>query len=339
MSVKRIKYLDFIRFIAICTILFLHLWGCIIAAYQNRIDELSYTIINTIHELSYFGVPLFFMTSGTLMLNPEKKISTKKWIFRYLLRLVLALFIFGAITEFLNICVANNWNINNILTLPTFVQCFKAVITFYFTGVGGHFWFIYSMIIIYVLLPILRKLIERANIAVYIFVFIFLIVVCPILRVIIKDSLGFNVPFLDLYLFYYIFGYFIFKYCPINKKTLIISLALLLVSGLALCFGNIYSISWLIGESNIPNIVFSISIFVVLRNYKGTCIFFKTFNKYIFGIYLCHPFICGYPFLGVENWAIPYYLAFVVLYAVTFFGSWFMTWLLMLIKPMKKYVL
>ena len=82
MAVKtRIKYFDTLKFLAISGVIFLH---CFIL--KKNIEIFHFNIVN-LNQLGRFGVPLFLLISGALLLNREIELKSffKKQLLMYLI--------------------------------------------------------------------------------------------------------------------------------------------------------------------------------------------------------------------------------------------------------------
>ena len=87
MAVKtRIKYFDTLKFLAISGVIFLH---CFIL--KKNIEIFHFNIVN-LNQLGRFGVPLFLLISGALLLNRE--IELKSFFKKRFIRICYPLFFF-----------------------------------------------------------------------------------------------------------------------------------------------------------------------------------------------------------------------------------------------------
>jgi peptidoglycan/LPS O-acetylase OafA/YrhL len=91
-----IPEIDGLRFIAITSVLLLHLYGGLISNDGNiYVDNCNYSYLVTIIQQGHLGVPLFFVISGFILGMPfakfhilkEKSVSLKKYFLRRLTRL------------------------------------------------------------------------------------------------------------------------------------------------------------------------------------------------------------------------------------------------------------
>jgi Uncharacterized protein conserved in bacteria len=79
---QRIFYLDFIRVIAILLVIFIHVSTI---DTTKHIGTTDWQIVKMLNYFAHISVPIFFMISGTLILNSQKTLSLKyTWQKEYL---------------------------------------------------------------------------------------------------------------------------------------------------------------------------------------------------------------------------------------------------------------
>ena len=143
---KRNKWLtqfDLLRILAALSVVSIHasakLW------YQFPIHSVDWMISNAINVLSRFGVPMFFMISGALLLAPDREITLKELWLRHILRLFIIYVIWSCI-----------YGINSYLALCADTISWKDLTKSMLTG-SYHLWFLPYLLGIYALHPILKK--------------------------------------------------------------------------------------------------------------------------------------------------------------------------------------
>ena len=154
------------RIIAICAVVLVHISADYVKSYPN--NSLEYISNNLLCSLTRFAVPIFLMISGALMLNENKKISNKK--------------IIHAAVHFFSLLVI--WNIFYSVAyqiIKPFI--FKEDISLYavvYEMLKGHYhmWYLYVLIGLYLITPILRTFIRRDNLPLIKAYLIFSLVVC-----------------------------------------------------------------------------------------------------------------------------------------------------------------
>lgn len=145
-SGKRVSQFSYIRVIACMAIVLLH---TVNAARVYNIDTVTagesiaaYTVCSVL----MWAVPCFLMVSGALLLDPAREITWGKIFGKYIRRVLTALVIFTAIFTFIrHDASAGTTLIYEFFTGLAFNHCM------------AYLWYLYLMIAIYLMLPLLRK--------------------------------------------------------------------------------------------------------------------------------------------------------------------------------------
>ncbi len=143
--------IDLLKSIAIFGVIVIHVCS---AGYSNPV--LSFNWISTVFwgSLVRESVPIFLMCSGVLLLDPSKEITIKRFYFRNILRIVLAMFIWSMFYKVYHLIASGTLEISSL------IQSLKEVILL---KQEVHMYFIHIMIIVYVFLPITRVFIKNAT--------------------------------------------------------------------------------------------------------------------------------------------------------------------------------
>ena len=137
---ERIIAFDFLRIIAALAVIMIHTSGIPFVNYAN--------------SLSRFAVPVFLMISGALMLNENKKITFKD-IFKKILFFTLVILF---------------WNVTHAIFFQVIERLYQHqkiylanIVTTTILG-HFHFWYMYLLLGLYLITPILRLFIKKSNI-------------------------------------------------------------------------------------------------------------------------------------------------------------------------------
>ncbi len=211
---KRIIYFDYLRIAAICTVVILH-----VAAQNLRAVDIAsstWTTFNIYDSLMRWGVPIFIMISGALFLS--RKQSIKK-IYKKNITKILVLIIFW--TLFYNI-----WQ----LTFSDTVFTFRVFLTNLASG-PYYLWFLYTLIGLYMVAPLLQQLIKNKKITEYFLKLSFIIafLVPELIEIISLKSeliaslienkvLLLRIPMMLGFTHYYVLGYYLNRY-NIKRRT------------------------------------------------------------------------------------------------------------------------
>jgi len=150
-------YVDLIRTIAIIGVILLHAAGRYVITSQefnqmNLLEISSWTVVDIYQSVAVsFGVPLFMMLSGALLLQPEKKESLQVFFKKRLARIGLPFLFWGAAYFAWDFLVVH---------IPFTVS---AIIQGILNGPYTHFWYLYVLAGLYLLTPILRIFIANAD--------------------------------------------------------------------------------------------------------------------------------------------------------------------------------
>ncbi len=244
--------------------------------------------------ISRWGVPVFVMISGAFML--QKEVSLKVLWTKYIKRLAILL-----------VC----WNV--IYHIPDFKSMsfsVKEIIAIFFSsGDGYHLWFLYMLISIYVIIPILKRIVDGGLTK-----YVLLLWFCTsILFFWFVKSNTFtylqtyllNFPFSIDYVGFFLLGYFLYKQIILTKKQRMIIYILGLCSLILMVLGT-YCISMLAGRNmyyflenlSICNVLVAIALFVFFRYFdfdgsifcKGKKIIASLSNLTL-GVYLIHVLV------------------------------------------------
>ena len=316
---RRIVYFDLLRAFAPLAVILIHV--CPNAAKLGGIastDTADFALSNALQLAQRWAVPVFLMMSGALFLNPKKPFSYKKHFKKYVWRLVLVYlfwsFIYAAISTLIHFAPGEG-------RAAFFLRLMCG--THYY-----HLWYLIALIMLYLMVPILRKVTESRRLLNYFL--IIGIVVCFALPMIgelceiilagakglnsalagvlrgVKDMTEYSAGKLSLdFTVYFVLGYFLHT----EKFSRFVRVVLYVFGAVALADAIILSrVKFkLLGHSwsgaaeeniNVLALVYSVAIFVgakyALRKVRDLPKWIKSMAKYSFGVYLCHALFVDY---------------------------------------------
>lgn len=304
---ERIFYLDFIRVLAIFLVLFIH-----ISAIDTtlHIGSTQWQVTKLLNYFAHVSVPMFFMISGALLLNsPKTESLTYTWKKR-IPHVVIPFVLWSLLSTFFIVLYTHNFSLSNTL---------KMYAVFLYQPVSPTLWFMYPLIGLYVLSPLLRSMVKNAKTSLLTYaVIVWLLTnsLMPTLSALlpkdISHALDFN-PSATFYLMGGFVGYFILGYLitKIDVKK-INGWLLAIVMLICLFVGNDYSNRF--PKTNDPwNQYYVTSIFIVLMSVcayillqkwgehvsaKAPKRVFSFLSPLVFGIYLLHNILILY----LEPW-------------------------------------
>lgn len=147
---RELRY-DIIRFLAIFLVVCIHSMALVDAA--RDAGDVTARVVSALMNIIYCGVPLFVMLSGALLLGKDEpmKVFFKKRLSRVLIPFLVWSVIVGAILYL-------QGGGRSIVGYTLYEL--KSVAT---TGVHGIYWYVYMIIGLYCLTPVLRHIIHSGN--------------------------------------------------------------------------------------------------------------------------------------------------------------------------------
>ena len=293
---KRILYFDYLRMIAMFAVIILH-----VSAQNLRAVDIAspaWITFNVYDSLTRWSVPVFVMISGSLFLN--KKQPLKKLYKKNILKLLIIIILWTLIY--------NSWRAllsNNHFTITDFLLNLATE--------PYYLWFLYMLIGLYIIFPILQQLIKNKKKTQYFLILSFIFAFCipELLEIIslksnlIAEVINGKIEMMRIFMVlgftsYFILGYYLHNH-TIKRKTEI----LIYVAGIT---GALFTIiattlsSYFKGELitifyenlTINVAAMSVAVFVFFKNHLNHTISSKRykilqlFSRCSLGVYLIH---------------------------------------------------
>jgi surface polysaccharide O-acyltransferase-like enzyme len=219
--------------------------------------------VDVYQSLGRVGVPLFIMLSGALLLAPKKETESIRDFFKKRWVRVGLPFVFWAAIYFL-------WEIfvnHQAVTVNSFIDGLL-------TGPYFHFWYIYMLLGLYLLTPVLRVVIAHARrevLKLFLAVWFAGTAILPVVALLTPYHLDPNVLTVPLYVGIYVLGIYILE-VQVKKSYLVAAI----VSGVALTAIFTYALAATIGGaamfyfqdySSATMVLTSASLFLLLISY------------------------------------------------------------------------
>lgn len=210
----RLAYVDLLRVLATIAVIVLH--TAIYWLDQTTPGSFPWTTLVTYDALMRWCVPMFVMLSGAFLLDPKKTVRLRDIFLKYILRVLVALVVWGIFYALLDCGFTGGW--------PSAWQGIKnALHQVIWADTRYHLWFLYLMIGLYLVTPILRAFVRGASrgtlhwFLLLAFVFASLL---PTLQQLFPDQMALPAAWasrLDLHLVlgyvgYYVAGYYLKNY-------------------------------------------------------------------------------------------------------------------------------
>ncbi len=142
---------DLIRTVAMIAVIFLHAANDLTIQHLNELEIIRWCTVDVYQSAGRMGVPLFLMLTGALLLQPTKKDTLSVFFKKRWARIGIPYLFWGAIYfawDFYvqNQAVTSSFIIQGILSGPYY-----------------HFWYLYMLVGLYLLTPILRLVTLHAD--------------------------------------------------------------------------------------------------------------------------------------------------------------------------------
>ena len=352
---NRILYPDILRILAIFAVMTLHVCGS--GFYSNPVQSFAWQVVNFYECLVRWAVPVFVMVSGIFFLNPQKEITLSKLYRKNIFRIVVALVAWGLFYKSLSISIM--FFVYEVSDKDLVTRILKEGATFVFGHAWLHLWFLYMIIGLYMLVPLIRVFTTHAAKKHYHYLFVLYFLFGSLLPFF-QDSLllfdnrlkiYFSIKELMGFTGYFILGYYLFRYDISHRiKKWIYVLAGLSV--IVQIFGTVF-ISYKLGAANEllyknfrPNVVIqAVAVYIFIKDCfiskklsERTKKLIFLFSKYSFGMYLVHDaFNIVFTRIGFTVAVINPFFAIPLRTVATFILSFGVIWVLGRIPGIKKY--
>lgn len=305
--VHRFLFADILRCAGTVAVIIIH------ASYQlfymqNDIALDRWLAVNFWESCSRWAVPVFFMLSGMLLLNSSGKNVIQTILLKRVPRLILPLVAWSQIYLF--------WiNRENILSHKSF-SFSEGFRWMYQGGVYLHLWFLYTLIGIYLSIPVLNILSAHAGRNMKLYIILGWLGIHGFIGFIgsfYELKMGIDVPMFSLYMGYFLIGFWLKEY-KLNvlerRIAVVITLACIALTFLgtfylkehAMKMENFY-------EYSSPTVMISaVGLFIIARNINFSKIFtangwlaviIKEISSLTFGVYLSHVLVLEVLALGI----------------------------------------
>ena len=149
---KREIFLDQLRVAATCAVVMLHTVTGVMDHTDMSVYPLEKKVFLVVLDLICWCVPVFLIISGYLFLNPERNLNMKKMLTKYCRRILLALFLFGVPYACLEQIAAERRSGVDMVG--------KAFLMVLRGESWSHMWYLYLILVLYLLTPLIRLLLR-----------------------------------------------------------------------------------------------------------------------------------------------------------------------------------
>lgn len=300
------------------------------------LDNTKSIFFNASYQMMYWAVPVFFMITGTLFLPKGKNVKAGVWISKYVKRILLALLFFAIPYAMLKIIITEGFNISIL---------WKAVLDVLSDSGFGHLWYLYVLVGIYLIMPILKRFCDNASDGEMklVLLTLFILDYCfPLVSHLIDFRIAFPSQ-LAYPVFYLLVGHWIFENRELIKRKLVGFVIVIII--FVICFLNFKcSVPKLWTQYDSPLIaILAVSIFsmFVSRDWKIRPWLWEM-DRLCFAAYLIHPLFiqCTYRLLKITPVDFTIYPMMTLLFSIIFICMAFISaWIMRKIGFLRKNVL
>ena len=287
-SSARITYFDWLRGAATIAVVVLHVFNKMLT--DHSVGELGVPLVLTWTELQLvftrWAVPLFLMITGALLLDPKRDVSWEK-IGRYVARMAAVLLVF---------CPVYTCMSARAITLDAIIDGLGRAFT---KGSWDHLWYIYALIGLYLLTPILQLYVRHASQALQRTTLLVLAVPTLVIPTI-NAAAGAGIAtfaWVTSSLLYYLLGTYAHQYLQLDKRLAGIGLAALAVGMAAIVAFVVWQHTypkWLIVPECPLVALWALLLFVAAKRClqgRPAPAILAYASRHSLGIYLFHPLI------------------------------------------------
>jgi len=295
---NRIEYISLASVLSAIAVVYLHANGCFWKFSTSR----YWITANIIESIFYFAVPIFFMISGAMLLDFNKKYNLKEYFSKRIIKTLIPYIVWSLIGLIIQIFYLNTISLGSV----DLAYIVNGLIN---GNLVAIYWFFIPLFCIYLAIPVFAAISEdkKKEILIYSSTLTFLLnILIPFLISAFNIGINYSISFAigGGSLFFTLVGYLLHKY-ELKRKYRFI-LYLLSIFGLLMHILGTYYLSLSAGEVirtfkgfvNVPSVLYSIGVFVFIKydliRLMKVDIIKKTINfldYYTFGIYLIHWYL------------------------------------------------
>lgn len=340
----RVAYADLLRVFASFAVILFHLAGGRVSVVP--VGSPDWQIFNLYNSLTHWCVPVFVMLSGMFMLDTKRSLPLSKLLLHNCLRILICLMFWGGMYATVEYCTAGG-----TFTWP---GLWAAILNALKGDTRYHLWFLYMILGLYLVTPILRAFCRGASRGDFHWFFLIAFLFASVLPTLfalwprwgILPTLRVWYDRLDIqiilgYVGYYVAGWYLREYTLSRIAEALVYV--LGIGGAALTVWGTSVLSYGAGKLSeplysffAPNIVaFSVAIVVLFRYVLGVSEERSRRQRLggvarvSFGIYLVHDlFLTGLDQLGITVLSFPPVASIPLLAMAVFLCSFALAWLI-----------
>lgn len=152
MGRNRVCYFDVLRVVSIFFVIVIHVTsaGMKLCAPVTAVWRVNWLV----NSISRWAVPVFFMVSGALFLEPSRELTLKKLYKKNILRIVVCIIVWGFLYSLLD------QYLYGTLSAKSALVAVYGIVT---GNTGYHLWFLYTLLMLYIAVPLFRLITSNAS--------------------------------------------------------------------------------------------------------------------------------------------------------------------------------
>ena len=336
---NRYLNMDFLRIVCAFAIVIIHVTSASLT-YAKAPTNVATIAMHLSTILMAWAVPCFFMLTGFVWLGNEKE-CTYKTIGKHVLKFFVVLFTIGLFYAMLEI-VYDTRTINIYTIFKSFINVLRGKL-------WDHMWYVYAVIGVYIVLPLLKPFFIRSKFkddAIVLLLSFFYTIFVPIL----SDALDYSIPIKFVatgWIFYVMLGGVVGKYSKIfiERKCFVTTVCLIsmLLSNTAIILKCINEPSFhVVSYTSLSVALMAAAVFVIftVQTVKNKRMLLSV-SSCCWGIYLIHPAFINLMIKVLNFNPIDYawYISIPLTCVVIFALSAVIVWALRKIGIVRKFIL
>lgn len=296
---SRLLFPDLLRIFSILAVISIHIHSSLFFKY-NSDEPFNWWVSNILFSATKWAVPVFVMLSGAFILDPSKSFTLKNGLLKKVLKLLVPFIAWTIICKVSAIAFLPTEGLTRLELLVLVVK--NNLLTY-------HLWFLYMLLGLYFISPIIRAFIKNEPESILI-----VILVCFIANIALVSFLYFDVErvvynplyYFTGFIFYFLSGYYLLhqpvKRIYENSIYILAAISFLIAVIMNYLLLGHQILRWDIFIDNLSPVIMMISlaVFLFFQRVPWQNIFstkasriVRQLSNHCYGVYLVHTIILG----------------------------------------------
>ncbi|MEW8969217.1 MAG: acyltransferase family protein [Mesobacillus sp.] len=199
---KRLVYLDWLRFLAIIAVVTIHTAASMVAVNMNEVPLSNWLAANFYEAISRPSVPLFVMISGALLLSAKRELTLFEFLKKRTGKIFIPLVAWSLIFYIYKVYSGSFETFNP----KQFIYLFLT------QGISIPYWFMYMILGLYLTAPIIKIFVnhaKRRDIEYFLLLWLYASIVVKFMNFYLGFSLNLELYVVTNYIGYFVLGYYL----------------------------------------------------------------------------------------------------------------------------------